>query len=42
MVVLRGLKAHCGGGSGGWASGQLLQENDHSLQEPEVQTEELY
>lgn len=34
MVVLSGLKAHCGGDSDGWASGQLLQENDHSLQEP--------
>lgn len=26
--------ARCGGGSGGWASGQLLQGSDRSLREP--------
>lgn len=36
MLVMNGLTAHCGGGSGGWASGPLLQESDHSPQEPKV------
>lgn len=40
MVVLRGLTAHCGGGSGGWASGRLPQESDHSPQEPKEPSKE--
>ena len=31
---------HGGGGSGGWASGRLLQENDRSLLEPVVPPKE--
>lgn len=36
QVYLEGSTAHGEGGSGGWASGQLLQENDHSPREPSV------
>lgn len=36
MAALSSLTARCAGGSGGWASNRLLQENDHSPQEPEV------
>lgn len=35
-AIPAGLTAHCGGGSGGWASGRLLQESDRSPQEPVV------